>query len=238
MCTGIDTFFKSFTIFRKCTVVCCVDVKSKRSKKKGTVIELSDSNIPKLEVDSKYRGVDRKCEHNNSGIDNIGDIIVSESELGSDDTEAQPASNSQLTFRDNYILQMYNISAPFFDMHEIGKFITDIDGMCIYISKMGCYHIGKLYRDVIYKTYWADNIYSGDIVNVVEQWQIGLDEATPFIYKERRMIKGKVAYLLIEVHPTYARNKVKNMQGIIMRVPKKIWNKFDVDEASKLFSSR
>jgi hypothetical protein len=58
-------------------------------------------------------------------------------------------------------------------------------------------------------------------------WQDALKHKYPFIFKERRLHNNRFAYLIYEVYPIFLENGFKGMKGIIMRVTKPIWQKFE-----------
>jgi PAS domain-containing protein len=109
---------------------------------------------------------------------------------------------------------------------DIGKFITDIDGMCIYINEKGAEHLGKNVDDIRYSLIWTHNLYNEDAFNVSRLWTIALEEEAPILYTERRIIKYNIVYLIIEAYPEFSGNRCKGMRGIIIRTIKPVWFNF------------
>lgn len=141
---------------------------------------------------------------------------------------------SCINFERDYLLNTYPITADFYDINDIGQFITDIDGLCIHINKKGAEHIGELHKKMFFSPIWSHNLCSDDVINIIKKWQESLDNEKILIYKERRIVKNKFVYILVEAYPIFSKGRFKGMKGIMMRVTKPVWYKFDEKKATKL----
>jgi hypothetical protein len=139
-------------------------------------------------------------------------------------------------FEYKYVLSHDRAISAFFDMDDIGKFTTDIDGLCIYINDKGAEHIGEKKKNIKFTLIWTHNLFNDDVVNIMHIWQDALKHKYPFIFKERRLHNNKFAYLIYEVYPIFSENGFKGMKGIIMRVTKPIWQKFEPKKYIKLLN--
>ena len=139
-------------------------------------------------------------------------------------------------FEYKYVLRHDRTISAFFDMDDIGKFTTDIDGLCIYINDKWAEHIGEKKKNIKFTLIWTHNLFNDDVVNIMHIWQDALKHKYPFIFKERRLHNNKFAYLLYEVYPIFSENGFKGMKGIIMRVTKPIWQKFEPKKYIKLLN--
>ena len=140
---------------------------------------------------------------------------------------------SCINFDRDYVLSSYPRTKDFYDINDIGQFLTDIDGLCIHINNKGAEHIGEPRIKIIFSQIWAQNVYSDDIIEVIKEWEETLDQEKLLIYKERRIVKNKFVYLLVEAYPVFSKNRFKGMKGIIMRVTKPVWNKLDISKIKK-----
>jgi len=109
---------------------------------------------------------------------------------------------------------------------DVGKFITDIDGMCIYINEKGAEHLGKAIDEVRYSLIWTHNLFNEDAFAVSRLWTLALEEERPILYTERRIVKYSIVYLVIEAYPEFSGNRCKGMRGIIVRTIKPVWFNF------------
>lgn len=135
-----------------------------------------------------------------------------------------------------YVLSIYPVTSAFFDMDDIGKFVTDLDGICLYINVKGAEHIGEQRKKIRFSLMWSHNVYNEDIIEVMHEWQNALEKEIPIVFKERRVKNNQIAHLIIEAHPVFSRNRFKGMKGIIMRVTKPVWNKCDVKKCMHLIN--
>jgi hypothetical protein len=140
---------------------------------------------------------------------------------------------SCINFEREYVLNTCMITADFYDINDIGQFLTDIDGFCIHINEKGTEHIGERRTKIQFSLMWAFNLYSDDVMDVIREWQESLDHEKVLIYKERRIINNRFVYLIIEAYPIFSKGRFKGMKGIMMRVTKPVWNKFDSKSAKK-----
>jgi hypothetical protein len=162
-----------------------------------------------------------------------------EKSVSNNDDESMTNDNNIemfFSFDYNYILSHDRIVSPFFDMDDIGKFTTDIDGLCIYINDKGAEHIGERKRNIKFTLIWTHNLFNDDVVNIMNIWQDALKHKCSVIFKERRLHHNRFAYLIYEVYPIFSENGFKGMKGIIMRVTKPIWQKFDTKKYIKILN--
>jgi hypothetical protein len=141
---------------------------------------------------------------------------------------------SFINFERDYVLSKYQITSDFYDINDIGQFLTDIDGFCIHINEKGAEHIGEPRIKIKFSLMWAFNLCSDDVIDVIREWQESLDNESILIYKERRIVDSRFVYLLVEAYPVFSKKRFKGMKGIMMRVTKPVWNKFDPKVAKKI----
>jgi hypothetical protein len=197
---------------------------------------------------------DSHCHHNNRNNhypnndnddrDDGEDEIKVERTHRRNNSESSAKSNSSMvtlldqescfSFERPYVLNTYPLTSDFYDVDDIGKFLTDIDGFCLYINDKGAEHIGESRKKIKFSLMWSYNLFSDDIINAIHEWQECLDHEKVLIYKERRIVQNKFVHLIIEAYPIISRKRFKGMKGIIMRVTKPVWHKFDVKVAKKI----
>jgi hypothetical protein len=156
--------------------------------------------------------------------------------------EYEPTVNNNMgcdigyfNFERKYILSTYRLTKNLFDFDDVGKIITDIDGLCIYIDQKASEHIGETCSKIRFSPIWYHNLYSQDNTSILDKWQSALEEEKFLLYKEQRVFitndnKKENVYLLGEFYPIFSKNRFKGMKGIIMRVTKSIWRKFHVND--------
>lgn len=125
-----------------------------------------------------------------------------------------------------YILLSNQLTADFYVNEDLGKFMTDIDGYCIYINEIGAEHIGESVNSLRYGIMWSQNVFNEDFKKVADKWHVALEHETPLIYTERRIVENHIRYLIIEAYPVFSGARCKGLKGIIMRITKPVWVKF------------
>ncbi len=134
----------------------------------------------------------------------------------------------------NYILKSHGLISSFFDEQDIGKIVTDIDGVCMHINKNIPTMLGTAKKNILYHHMCSVNVNTYDYSDVNAKWQTALKNQSRLIYKERRTHgSGDTVYLIVEVHPYYSNNGngFMGMHGVLVRVTKQVWRQFNVEES-------
>ncbi len=137
---------------------------------------------------------------------------------------------------DDYTLMRNSVTSGFCDEEDIGKFITDIDGICTMLNTKTIEMIGETKR-ITSEPIWSFNLISEDLEGTIAIWKSCSSKETQFIHKERRMLEKGLAHLIVEAHPIFSldRSRFKGFRGIIIRVPKSLWYKLDTNIMSENF---
>jgi hypothetical protein len=137
------------------------------------------------------------------------------------------------TFNEDYILKSHNLTKNLYDNENIGKFVTDADGLTIYASKNICKFVGEDIHTIKFGLLMTNNLLKADILDVVKSWNNDLLTQTSHMGKQRYYINNEIKYILIEAYPLFTRGIFKGMKGIMLKVPKKIWEQFSFDKEKK-----
>jgi hypothetical protein len=127
--------------------------------------------------------------------------------------------------------QQYNIlenpiTKDFYEEEDLGKFMTDIDGYCLYINEKGAEHIGENQSNLHYGIFWLQNLFNEDFKKVSDIWNNSLANEVALIYTERRIVDNHIRYLIVEAYPVFSGIRCKGLKGIILRTTKPIWKRF------------
>ena len=154
----------------------------------------------------------------------------SESSHGSDFSMSRDDIDYVYSFDDRvYAVQQYHVTTNFFNEVDIGKFVTDIDGLLIYLNKKTADFIGKPRKKIRVTAIWQYNLFTEDLSKVFNKWHIAINDQSYILHKERRLVNNKIAYLIFEAYRIESRGIFKGFKGIILRTTKPIWMKFDED---------
>lgn len=138
-----------------------------------------------------------------------------------------------------FILRSHNLISSFYDRQDIGKFVTNIDGICVYANDKVSEMFGAKKNMILYHHIYSININTNDFTNTVKAWQTALVEKRPLLYKERRSHgSANTVYLIVEAHPYYSDNGWLGMHGVFVRVTKQVWNKFysNLEDSKEIIS--
>lgn len=136
-------------------------------------------------------------------------------------------------FDGDFILAKHPHTADFFDLSDLGKFVVDIDGFCLYLNDKISEMFGEKKDKIKYNLIYAFNLFRDEMEDIINIWVDALKNKKPLLYKERRVSNGKIIYLIIEAYQYYSRNGCLGMRGIAVRVTKQVWNKFDVKKINR-----
>lgn len=133
------------------------------------------------------------------------------------------------SFDEDYLLKSHKSTKDLYDNDNVGKFVTDADGLVLYASHNVCSFIGKDFSKIKFG-FLMTNLLKEDFLPVFQSWINDLENQSNHVGKHRYYVDGHIVYILIEAYPIYTRGIFKGMKGIMLHVPYKIWNKFKFNE--------
>lgn len=130
-----------------------------------------------------------------------------------------------------YILKTHKLTKNLYENNNIAKFKIDADGMISFLTSNIESLIG-VKPNKLNLGFTTDNMLKEDFIPILQQWINCIQREIPHISKQR-YFKNDLIYIIIESYPIHTRGIFKGMEGIIMKVSKKIWDQFELNIVNK-----
>ena len=198
----LNSIAEKLTFCKKCSMVCCVKVGNTED---SISVDSHIRHSHNARHSNNSRFIHRKLERSQTLLSDVDELF----------------NNDQ-----KYDILENPITAEFYEEEDLGKFMTDIDGYCLYINEKGAEHIGEIQSNLHYGIFWLQNLFNEDFKKVSDIWRNSLTNEVALIYTERRIVDNHIRYLIVEAYPVFSGTRCKGLKGIILRTTKPIWKRF------------